>query len=102
MWLIITLNLNYECFMCHIILYLIHINFMQICIFKWLKCSYECFLVNMLSLKKPEVLVLLPLPSKISDECFLVNMLNLKKSEVLILLVFPGKIGWSGLPNRII
>jgi hypothetical protein len=27
------LNLNYACFLCHVILYLIYVNFMQICIF---------------------------------------------------------------------
>jgi hypothetical protein len=75
MWLVITLNLIYACFMCHIILYLIHVNFMQICIFECLKCN---------------------------DEYFLINMLNLKKPEVLILLVLPGKIEWSGLLNQTI
>jgi hypothetical protein len=62
------LNLNYACFLCHDILYLIHVNFMQICIF-------ECM--------------------KYNDECFLINMLSLEKSEVTILLVLPGKTGWS-------
>jgi hypothetical protein len=52
------LNLNYACFMCHVILYLIHVNLMQICIFECLKYNDECFLVNMLSLEKPEVLIL--------------------------------------------
>jgi hypothetical protein len=55
------LNLNYACFLCHVILYLIYVNFMQICIFECLKCNDECFLVNMLSLKKPKVSVLLVL-----------------------------------------
>jgi hypothetical protein len=64
MWLVITLNLIYACFMCHTILYPIHVNFMQIYIFECLKCNDECFLVNMLSLKKPEVPVLLVLPDK--------------------------------------
>jgi hypothetical protein len=58
MWLVITLNLIYACFMCHIILYLIHVNFMQICIIECLKCNDECFIVNMVSLKKSDVLVL--------------------------------------------
>jgi hypothetical protein len=35
------LNLNYACFMCHDILYVVHIYFMQICIFKCLKCNDE-------------------------------------------------------------
>jgi hypothetical protein len=52
------LNLNYACFLCHDIIYLIHGNFMQICIFECLKCNDECFLVNMLSLEKPDCLVL--------------------------------------------
>jgi hypothetical protein len=52
------LNLNYACFMCHVILYLIHVNFMQICIFECLKYNDECFLVKMLSLEKPKVPVL--------------------------------------------
>jgi hypothetical protein len=52
------LNLNYACFMCHVILYLTHVNSMQICIFEGLKCNDDCFLINMLSLKKPEVLIL--------------------------------------------
>jgi hypothetical protein len=69
------LNLNHACFLCHVILYLIHVNFMQICIFECLKCNDECFLVNMLSLKKP---------------------------EVLVLLVLSHKTGWSGLPNWIV
>jgi hypothetical protein len=68
------LNLNYACFMCHVILYLIHDKFMQICIFECVKCN---------------------------DECFLVNMLSLKKMEVPVLLVLPGKTSWSGLLNRI-
>jgi hypothetical protein len=55
------LNLNYACFLCHVILYLIYVNFMQICIFECLKCNDECFLVNMLSLEKPKVSVLLVL-----------------------------------------
>jgi hypothetical protein len=66
------LNLNYACFLFHDILYLIHVNFMQICIF-------ECM--------------------KYNDECFLINMLSLEKSEVTILLVLPGKTGCSGLPK---
>jgi hypothetical protein len=52
------LNFNYACFLCHDILYLIDVNFMQICFFECLKCNDECFLVNMLSLEKPEVPVL--------------------------------------------
>jgi hypothetical protein len=52
------LILNYTCFLCHVILYLIHVNFMQICIFECQKCNDECFLVNMRSLEKLEVPVL--------------------------------------------
>jgi hypothetical protein len=48
------LNLNYACFMCHDILYVVHVHFMQICIFECLKCNDECFLVNMLSIEKTE------------------------------------------------
>jgi hypothetical protein len=58
------LNLNYACFLCHDILYLIHVNFMQICIFECLKCNDECFLINMLSLEKLEVLAFLVLPGE--------------------------------------
>jgi hypothetical protein len=58
MWLVITLSLIYACFMCHIILYLIHVNFMQVCIFECLKYNDECFFLNMLSLEKSEVPVL--------------------------------------------
>jgi hypothetical protein len=54
----IYLNLNYACFLCHDIIYLIHVNFMQICIFECLKCNDEYFLVNMLSLEKPDCLIL--------------------------------------------
>jgi hypothetical protein len=60
-------------FLCHDILYLIHVNFMQICIFECLKCN---------------------------DEYFLVNMLSLKKSEVPVLLVLSYKTGWSDFPNQ--
>jgi hypothetical protein len=52
------LILNYTCFLCHVILYLIHVNFMQIRTFECQKCNDECFLVNMRSLEKLEVPVL--------------------------------------------
>jgi hypothetical protein len=48
------LNLNYACFMCHDILYVVHAHFMQIYIFECLKCNDEGFLVNMLSIEKTE------------------------------------------------
>jgi hypothetical protein len=65
------LNLNYACFLCHAILFLIHINFMQICIFECLKCNDECFLVNMLSLEKSDVPVLMVLVDLAYDSLIL-------------------------------
>jgi hypothetical protein len=67
------LNLNYACFLCHVILYLIHVNFMQICILECLKCNDEYFLVNMLSLEN--------------------RRFRFYKSNVPVLLVLPGKTG---------
>jgi hypothetical protein len=58
------LNLNYACFMCHDILYVIHVLFVQICILECLKCNDECCLVNMLRLEKPDVPVFVVLLTK--------------------------------------
>jgi hypothetical protein len=52
------LNLSYVCFLCHDILYVVHVHFMQICIFECLKCNDEYCLVNMLCLEKPDYPVL--------------------------------------------
>jgi hypothetical protein len=52
------LNLNYACFLCHDILYVGHIHFMQICIFECLKCNDEYSLITILCLEKSDCPVL--------------------------------------------
>jgi hypothetical protein len=51
-------NLNYACSCVLVISYLFHVLFMQICMCECLKIIGVCFLVNMLSLEKPDVPVL--------------------------------------------
>jgi hypothetical protein len=51
-------NLNYACSCVLIISYYFHVLFMQIYMCECLKIIGVCFLVNMLSLKKPDILVL--------------------------------------------
>jgi hypothetical protein len=54
----IFLNLNYACLCILVISYHFHVLFMQICMCECLEIISVCFLVNMLSLEKPNVLVL--------------------------------------------
>jgi hypothetical protein len=54
----IFVNLNYACSCVLVISYPFHVLFMQICICECLEIIGVCFLVNMLSLKKPDVSVL--------------------------------------------
>jgi hypothetical protein len=51
-------NLNYACSRMLVISYHFHVLFMQICMCEWLEIISVCFLVNMLSLEKPDALVL--------------------------------------------
>jgi hypothetical protein len=51
-------NLNYACSCVLVISYLFHVLFMQICMCECLEIIGVCFLINMLSLEKPEVAVL--------------------------------------------
>jgi hypothetical protein len=52
------LNLNYVCSCVLVISYHFHVLFMQICMCECLKIICVCFLVNILSLEKLDVLVL--------------------------------------------
>jgi hypothetical protein len=51
-------NLNYACSHVLVISYPFHVLFMQICMCECLEIIGVCFLVNTLSLEKPDVLVL--------------------------------------------
>jgi hypothetical protein len=51
-------NLNYACSCVQFISYPFHVLFMHICMCKCLKIISACFLVNMMSLEKLDVLVL--------------------------------------------
>jgi hypothetical protein len=51
-------NLNYACSCVLVISYPFHVLFIQICMCECLKIIGVCFLVNMLSLEKPDVPVL--------------------------------------------
>jgi hypothetical protein len=51
-------KLNYACSCVLLIFYPFHVIFMQICMCKCLKIIGVCFLVNILSLEKPDVPVL--------------------------------------------
>jgi hypothetical protein len=51
-------NLNYACSCVLVISYPFHVLFIQICMCECLKIIGVCFLVNILSLEKPDVLVL--------------------------------------------
>jgi hypothetical protein len=51
-------NPNYACSCVLVIFYLFHGLFMQICMCECLKIIGVCFLVNMLSLEKPDILIL--------------------------------------------
>jgi hypothetical protein len=51
-------NLNYACSCVLVISYPFRVLFMQICICECLEIIGVCFIINMLSLKKPDVLVL--------------------------------------------
>jgi hypothetical protein len=63
----IFVNLNYACSCVLIISYPFHVLFMQICMCECLEIIGVCFLVNMLSLKKPDVLIFVVLLTKPDD-----------------------------------
>jgi hypothetical protein len=60
-------NLNYACSCVLVISYPFHILFMQICMCECLEIIGVCFLVNMLSLEKPDVPVFVVLLTKSDD-----------------------------------
>jgi hypothetical protein len=60
-------NLNYACSCVLVIFYPFHVLFMQICMCECLEIIGVCFLVNMLSLEKPDVLVFIVLLTKPDD-----------------------------------
>jgi hypothetical protein len=60
-------NLNYACSCVLVISYPFYVLFMQICMCEHLKIIDVCFLVNMLSLEKPDVPVFVILLTKSDD-----------------------------------
>jgi hypothetical protein len=60
-------KLNYACSCVLVISYPFHILFMQICMCECLEIIGVCFLVNMLSLEKPDVPVFVVLLTKLDD-----------------------------------
>jgi hypothetical protein len=60
-------NLNYAFSCVLVISYPFHVLFMQICICECLKIISVCFLINMLSLQKPDVLIFVALLTKSDD-----------------------------------
>jgi hypothetical protein len=63
-------NLNYACSGVLVISYPFHVIFMQICMCECLEIIDVCFLVNMLSLRKPDVPVFVVLLTKLDDLVF--------------------------------
>jgi hypothetical protein len=60
-------NLNYAFSCVLVISYPFHVLFMQICICECLKIISVCFLINMLSLQKLDVLIFVALLTKSDD-----------------------------------
>jgi hypothetical protein len=67
-------NFNYACSCVLIISYPFHVIFMQICMCECLKSIGVCFLINILSLEKPNVLVFMVLLTKPDDPVFQIGL----------------------------
>jgi hypothetical protein len=70
----IIVNLNYACSCVLVISYPFHVLFMQICMCECIETIGVCFLVNMLSLEKPDILIFVVLLTKPDDLAFQTGM----------------------------
>jgi hypothetical protein len=75
-------NLNYACSCVLVISYPFHVLFMQICMCECLKIIGLSFLVNMLSLEKPDVLVFVVLLTKPDDPLSQTGLFNFGRLSI--------------------